>query len=204
MDQDLRAELEAAAAQRQKRNPRWNLTEEVVRRLEWSLRREREDQRQSSMRAWNYLISHLAETLTANYTMPRDGEWHRDPFMFRAFKRGVTKLLDALEPAGEAKSPFNIKGLRESEEKLHHTMADWYETPETAGDYAVDLTLRGLFQRGPGPEKWEPVLRKLDELGDPEWPNFGANLATDMWRKFRTMAKTRETLGIKAPKEPKS
>jgi hypothetical protein len=116
----------------------------------------------------------------------------------------VAKLLDALEPAGEAKAPLDIKRLRDSEAKLAHAMADWYETPETAGDHAVDLALRGLFQRGARPEEWEPVLRKLDERGDLEWPNFGVNLAMHMWREFRTMAKTRETLGIKEPKEPKS
>src|SRR6516225_1609099 len=119
---ELRIALEENVARRRKRRPSWNLTEEVLGRLYWSYRKQEEERRDPYMKALAHLISAVAEQV--HYRRSLSKEWHRDPFMYRAFKRGVIKLLDTLEPVGEANPPFNIKGLRERpEKKLWQAMA---------------------------------------------------------------------------------
>jgi hypothetical protein len=152
------------------------------------------------MKALAHLISAVAEQV--HYRRSLSKEWHRDPFMYRAFKRGVIKLLDTLEPVGEANPPFNIKGLRERpEKKLWQAMADQFETPEAAGDFAADYVLRELYRLVPERDKWAK-LRELDK--DPELHGATGPIADRMEEEFYAMSNVRRVLGIKEPKEPKS
>jgi hypothetical protein len=199
MPDELRTALETNAERRRKRNPRWNFTQEVLGRLYWSYRKQEEERRDSYMKALAHLISAVAEQV--HYRQSLSKEWHRDPFMYRAFKRGVIKLLDALEPPGEARPPFDIKGLRASEEKLHQAMADQWENPEAAGDFAVAHVLRDLYRFAPEPEKWAR-LREMDQ--DPRLTGFTGPIADMMEEVFYAMSNVRRVLGIKEPKEPKS
>jgi hypothetical protein len=148
------------------------------------------------------LISAIAEEVHKRRSL--SSEWHRDPFLFRAFKHGVARLLDALDPPGEAKSPLNIKGLREQPEyKIWQTMADWYETPEAAGNMAAESVLRELYRRLPLHPEWGPTLRAVDDE-HPEFGGMGEAIAESMEETFYSMSNIRRVLGIKEFKEPKS
>jgi hypothetical protein len=201
MPDDLRIALEANVARRQKRKPNWNLTEEVLGRLYWSYRQQREERRDPYMRAIGALISAIAEDVHKRRSL--SSVWHRDPFLFRAFKHGVAKLLDALDPPGEAKSPLNIKALREEPEKmLWQKMADWYETPEALGNTAAESLLRELYRRLPLHPDWGPELRKMD-AEHPEFDGMGEAIAENLEETFYSMSNIRRVLGIKEFKEPR-
>jgi hypothetical protein len=200
MPDDLRAALEENAERRRKRNSRWNLTEEVLGRLYWSYRKQEEERRDPYMKILAHLISRVAEQVHHRQSLSK--EWHRDPFMFRAFKHGVMVMLNVLDPPGEAKPPFDIKRLRgDPEKKLWQAMADQFETPEAAGDAAAKHVLRGLYTFTPEPEKWA-ALREMEQ--DPRLTGFIGAIADMMEEDFYAMQNVRRVLGIKEPKEPKS
>ena len=96
MPADMRAQLEAAA----RRSGR-SMSQEVLRRLNSSLSRERNEAGDRATRALCFLISSLAYAV--HWNMPN---WRSDRFLFRAVKIGIGKLLDALpEPTGEMETP---------------------------------------------------------------------------------------------------
>jgi len=147
---ELRAELEASAKRRGR-----NLSDELIGRLVASFSRERELKLDPTTRHLNFLFSKLAWEAHRGFR----GKWHQNPFMFRAFKLAVAKLLDALEPSGEIKSPF---------EELFP-----YKTPEKLAQAAVDLTLSSLFfSSAPLPEHWPGVRHwaKQQQSSDPSLP----------------------------------
>jgi len=192
---ELRAALEENVARRRKRKPSWNLTEEILGRLYWSYRRQEEERRDPYMKALAFLISAIADNVNMRRSLV--SEWHRDPFMFRAFKRGVVELLDALEPAGEARPHLDIEWLRQSGGKLHQLMADQSETPEAAGAWAARQVLGGLYRFAPEPEKWTR-LREMEQ--DPRLMGFAGTIADRMEEEFYAMSNVRRVLGIKEPK----
>src|SRR5215831_19622814 len=105
----------------------------------------------------------VAEQVHVGQSITRVREWYRNPFFFRAFKLGVMKLLDALEPAGEVRSPFPPEMLREfSEAANFHVMADQFKTPEAAGSAAANYVLRSLYRITPDRDMWAR-LRKIDK-----------------------------------------
>jgi hypothetical protein len=151
MPDDLRSELEASARKRGR-----NLTDELLGRLRSSFAREHEQKRDPATRALNYLISKVAELTHLGLPV----KWHQDPFMFRAFKLAVGALLDALEPSGEMRTPYEV--LRQNPQ-VEQWFIDQYKTPETAALSVADLVLK-LFSR---PELGRQLI---DEY--PEDPNF--------------------------------
>ena len=186
---DQRAELEAAARKRGR-----NLTDELLGRLRASFAREREQKRDPAMRAIGFLIAATAEEIHKQQSLSKD--WQRNPFIFRAFRYAVAKLLEALDPPGEAKSPLNIKELRKQpENKLWQSMADWYETPEAAGSMAAESVLRELYRRAPLHPLWAPTLHEVDEY-HPEFGGMGRQIAHQMEETFYDMSRVRHALGI--------
>jgi hypothetical protein len=122
MQENDRAQLEAAAKRRD-----WTVTEELLWRLRASFARDHERQRDPPLRAWCFLISDLASYI--HYETPN---WHKNPFWFRAFKLGVTGLLDALEPKGEIRSPKDLDPLID------------HKTPEAQATAALNIVLHQL------------------------------------------------------------
>jgi hypothetical protein len=183
MPDDLRAELEASAAKRGR-----SLTQEMLWRLRVSLNRERIDRQDQVMRAYCFLFTDLAEKLHFR----QEGKWHRNPFTFRAFKLAVGKLLDALDPPGEAKSPF-VK-LKDSDEPLHQQLVEWFKTPESAATHAAALTLENLFRPKKITEEEKTVIMQAED----EALDFGTgrSMIDEFEREYFAMDIAGRVLGI--------
>jgi hypothetical protein len=159
MPDDLRTELEAVAAARGH-----SLTQEMIGRLRESLARERIDRQDPAMRALCFLFQELAETIHLRQPETRrDFKWHRDPFMFRAFKLGVAQLLDALEPPGEMKPPARVRYGAASDSPILKQMAEWFKTPESAATHAAAQTLETLFRPRRVMDEDESLMQKVGQ-----------------------------------------
>jgi Arc-like DNA binding dprotein len=95
----MRNELKKAARDRGRKEG-----QELLRRLQDSFTQDRDRARDPAMRALCFLFSELAE----NAHLGVRG-WRSDPFLFRAVKIGIGRLLDALEPPGEVKASSRWK-----------------------------------------------------------------------------------------------
>jgi hypothetical protein len=192
MPDNIRAELEAAAKKRG-----WSLTQELLWRLRVSLSKDREDRRDSALRAICFLITLMA---TRSLHTRRPGKpWYQDPFTFRAFKLAVAKLLEGLEPRGEISIPFYESGTRFAGYPIYSTLI---KTPEDAAEDAAGYQLARLFH-----SRAEPVtpdhrewMRILPGISSPaELDEF-----VDYYeREVYALSDARRDLGIKEPKEPK-
>jgi Arc-like DNA binding domain len=137
MPDDLLAQLQAAARKRGR-----NISEELLARLRVSFAREREQKRDPATRALTFLIANVAEQVHLGMSP----EWNKVPFLFRAFRLAVATVLDALEPSGEMRPPYDWSEMaRQSDEPLEQWFIDQYRTPETTAQSAADVTLRLLF-----------------------------------------------------------
>jgi len=92
MPPDLRKQVEVAA-----RRNRRSTSQEMLRRLQDSFRRDQTTESDRPLRALCYLIAQVADY--SSHQEPRS--WRSDPFKFKTFKRGVSVLLDKLDPPGE-------------------------------------------------------------------------------------------------------
>jgi hypothetical protein len=148
MSEEMRRELEAAARARG-----WSVSQEILRRIQETFRYDRDRTRDPAMRALCFLIAQLAGEiagLTDEKGQPAF-DWRTNPFFFRAFKLGIAKLLDALEPAGEIRSQ---QAMLDAELHLESTggpaimkiFKATYENPEVRADTAVRNLLSNLMQ----------------------------------------------------------
>jgi hypothetical protein len=175
MPDDLRTELEKAAKKRGR-----SLTDELLGRLRLSFAREREQERDRATRGICYLISQIAGPWVSV-----EEPWTHDPFKFRAFKLGVAKLLDALEPPGEARSPYDPAGPK--------LLLMAYETPESAGDHLATGTLNMLLQPRPVPDP-DTLTRFADAVGLPEY--FRARFIEALKQQTYGMSDARRDLAL--------
>jgi len=154
MPEDLRKQLEAASQM-----TRRSVSQEVVSRLNNSFGRDRDKDRDPAVRAISFLISEL---LTRIY-WPQASQWHGNPFLFRAFKIGVAKLLDELEPKGEMMVPPRVREWADEikkgppaghplaklekvwAEKSDHLIRTW-KSPSSVASAAVRKTLSNLYE----------------------------------------------------------
>jgi hypothetical protein len=185
IDDDLRGQLEAAAdrraKQKRKQGLNWNLSQEILHRLRWSINKEREDRRNPVMRDLCFLISDMASReLQIDFSEQRS--WHRDPFIFRAFRSAVAKLLERLQPPGEMRPPSALATVFEYFGPLE---------AERIGEYAADKQFIALHRAFPltMSQKSRPVMRQaeidFDELEE-QW---------QFWPRIRRV------LGIEEPVE---
>jgi hypothetical protein len=192
MPDDMRARLEAAA---QKKG--WSLSQELLWRLRVSFEKDNyADHRDPATRALCFLIAETAQRVRIGIRV----EWHRNPFLFRAFKLAVAALLDRLEPPGSAKSPLPefSKVLKPRQLQL---IGDHWKTPETAAAQAAKLTLTSLFLPA---HDVEEVKTRLRGLNFPERPNLNEELIKEFEGEFYAMANARRDLAIDEPKGSKS
>jgi hypothetical protein len=177
--------LEVAAGKRLKQNRGWNLSQELLLRLRWSLIKEQEHERDAAIRALCFLISEVAGYLNPG----RSPNWYRDPFLFGAFRIAVAKVLGALQPPGEAQSPLVKIG----------TLSDTFKTPESAGDMAASVTLSQLFH----PYSEAQQLAHIGILENSPLNEFKEQVLDHIRRGHYSISSARKDLGLDEPKEPK-
>jgi hypothetical protein len=165
MPATMRAELKKAAKKSGRKDG-----QELLRRLQNSFNENRKKSRDPALQAICYLIAELAEGVTNPAPMHVANMrplWRSDPFLFRAFKLAVGKLLDALEPAGEIKSPVILEIT--DKVAVHLTtpkfIRDAYQTPEALADFCAAGILQALIRTVPL-KKFDPRITKWDETED--------------------------------------
>ena len=147
----------------------------------------------SALRAICFLISAMA---TRGLFTRRQGKpWYQDPFTFRAFKLGVARLLDALEPPGEISIPIHEQGTRFAGSPVYSTLI---KTPEDAAVFAAEGELLRLFHIGPEIFTQHSDTEPLPIRGRlVEWNE-------DYERGLYALSDARRDLGIDEPKKRKS
>lgn len=141
MTDQLRLELQAAADEGSKRNPKWNLSREIIRRLECSLDKTRSAARNSTVEAICFLIADMADRELGT---GRWRSWHRNPFAFAAFKAAVNEMLDDLSPSGEASPPSELKPVLDPFDGISPM-----DKPEQLGTYAAKKEMLLLGHASP-------------------------------------------------------
>jgi hypothetical protein len=199
IDSAMRGRLEFAALKRAEWKRNWNLSQEILMRLNQSLDREREGQRKPVVRAISFLITETAEMLSYDL---------RDPFSFQAFKLAVARVLDAIKPPGEVRRPEGA--------------GPHMKAPGDVAALVARSVLHRLFTAEP-PEAYEPKARQLvgstvrDEEGRPLLDREGREMKYtedtaeavrlfDMGRKrdFYAMSDVRRDLGLDLDKGDES
>jgi hypothetical protein len=176
MPDDVRVELEAAARRRGH-----NLTDELIGRLRSSFNREDEQQRDPVTRALASLISAIGR----NVNIYRSKEWHRDPFAFRAFKLGVAKLLDLLEPRGEITTHVI--------ERNHYRP---FQTPESLADFAADSILYKLFYGTLSMDQAEALLGLMSGPASADTVDWFVNATAEVKREEYELERVRNHLQL--------
>jgi hypothetical protein len=129
------------------------LSREISNRLGRSLARERDEGSDPATRALCFLMSEIVAKI--RWASP---QWHGDPFLFKAFKIGVAKLLDEIEPKGKIQPPpmkkvadeirkrSISKRLAEIDSQWAEELVKTWQTPETIADKAVKETVSDLYR----------------------------------------------------------
>ena len=175
MPERMWKELQAA-----KRKSGRSATQEMLRRLQYSFNEDRRKSRDPALQALLYLIGEAAEGVTNTYEFRvKDMRplWRSNPFLFRAFKLAVSKLLDALEPAGDIKSPATLEITENVTLDLTapNFVRDIYQTPETLADFVAAGILQGLVRTAP-PKKSDPHPTKWDYADHYDWDSARRDL----------------------------
>jgi len=195
----VRAELEAVAKERKRKLPQWNLTKELVFRLRNSFAQDRDRSSNPAMRALCFLFLELGGAVHSSVP-----DWRSNPFLFRAFKIATTKLLEALEPPGDADRPPNsFVALWKDADKTGRVTEDWVarrmKSPASLAEQAVANVLGAYNKIYALDTVWEDAMRALDI--DPE--GMSARLQDSLKRSFYGMADAQNDLAIK-PQRGKS
>jgi hypothetical protein len=143
MRPEMREQLKAAADRSGK-----SLNQEILRRLNSSLDRERQNNRDQATGALCFLFASLAYSIHWNTK-----GWRSDVFLFQAIKLGIAKILDALEPRGEPQVPRFWTVAVESDAGSEMTKFDderreellaAISSPEAMADFAAQRVLADL------------------------------------------------------------
>jgi hypothetical protein len=144
MPEAMRKELELSAKRRSRATRRtWSVGQELLLRLRYSFNREQDESRDPSARALNFLFAELADRVHLGLAAANSINWRSDPFVFRAFKLAVGKLLDALEPPGDVKRPpdFMLEMLKGDKTQAMEWFIQITRSPEAMAEQAVAYVL---------------------------------------------------------------
>jgi hypothetical protein len=179
IDDELRERLEIEAGSRAKRKRNWNLSQEILMRLNQSLYREPEGRRDTATRAICFLISELIKA----GIRPNNDLWHRDPFLFRSFRLAVGNFLSKIEPLGEIIAPAR-------------PLTSVLKTPELLAEYLSEMLLENLFMPMATPTQLAEAVKAVerDNLGDEE-------VASELLREEYGFERARRHLGIEIKRE---
>jgi hypothetical protein len=201
MPEDLREQLEAAA-----QDSRRSVSQELLVRLNNSFGRDRDKDRDPAVRAICFLIAELARHLS---WASRKEAWYRNPFVFRAFKIGVARLLDQIEPVGKLEPPPMAKIVqpyrqhavgqileRQSNRWADEVIEDW-KSPESAAEQATMRTLTGLYGIGQSLDKMKAEnVAALNLLNDDSWRDNVRSALREQQRTWYGMDQVRRDLGL--------
>ena len=183
IDDELRERLEVEVDKRAQRRRNWNLSQEILMRLNQSLSREHEPD--PATRALTFLISNVAGQIHLGLPL----KWHQNPFMFRAFKFAVGMVLDTIEPSGEMQNPYEV--LRKNP-AVPKWFIERYRTPGTAAESAANGVLGSLFH----PSAVRDLTKKEGTYSGPT--------ADEVDRDFYSYSDVKRVLGFDTTKETKS
>jgi hypothetical protein len=167
---DLRERLEREAGNRAKRKRNWNLSQEILMRLSQSLDREQEGGSDTATRAICFLVSKLIQV----GIRPNNNLWHRDPFLFRAFRLAAGNFLSKIEPKIIAPARPLTSILR---------------TPERFAEYLTEMLLEDLFTPKETPTQLAETVKRWSEAGAEE-------AASEFLREENDFERARRHLGI--------
>jgi hypothetical protein len=128
-----------------------------------SFNRDREKSRDPALRALCFLIGEIAENVVCPVGLRVADQrplWRSNPFLFRAFKLAVGKLLNPLAPAGELKCPVNLEIGNGVE--LDFVDNNW-ETPEALSNYVVADIWTALHGTTPAQRRYEEMRRAIEQ-----------------------------------------
>jgi hypothetical protein len=183
---DLRDQLQVAA-NRAKSGKGRKLSSEIIARLRRDIDREKEDQREPTTWALNYLISELTrKTILASPSGQRF-DWHNDSFVSDSFRLAVSMLLEQLRPQDSAvKTAFS-----DADGMIHPLYRDVLASPESWAKVAFLDVWRDLTTQRPQPRaEMKRILdAHYDENADGEWADYTIDLD-----------RVRRTLGFKENK----
>jgi len=150
--------------------------------LRLGIKTKRERERPDALRAFCYLVAELAE-LICNFK-EADGnpvfDWRTTPFTFEAFRLAIQKLMDAIKPSGEIRSPT------EDEPTLANSLISGpYDSPQARAEWATTILWYNLQSLEPGRLRQEmfSIPITADEL-------------TEFEREAYSMARARRDLQI--------
>jgi len=158
--------------------------------LRLGIKTKRDRERPDALRAFCYLVAELAE-LICNCT--KDGkpvfDWRTTPFTFEAFRLAIQKLMDAIKPSGEIRSPA------EDDPTLTDELiwAGPYDSPQARAEWATMILWHNL-------QSAEPERLKQEMFNPPNVPDeFGPITVddfTELQRVDYSMARARDELQI--------
>jgi hypothetical protein len=171
MPTDLRNQLVAAAADSGN-----SLTQEVLDRLQWSLDKDRELDRDPASYSLSYLLGEVIKNAKATV---RPRKWRSDPFAWRVVRLTFDKILDALAPPGEIRLPppeeDRPRDFPEMMSRWPNYPARYGDTPEEVADF-LSRTIMFIFEnhetmplsereRGGHPTRWHALKYGMADAG---------------------------------------
>jgi hypothetical protein len=150
MPADMKEQLTAAAADSGN-----SLTQEVLRRLQGSLDKDRELDRDPASYSLSYLLGEVIRDARATV---RPRKWRSDPFAWSVVRLTFDKILVALAPPGEARLPPPEKNrprdFPEMMSRWPNYPARYGDTPEQVADF-LSRTIMFMYENHdtmPSPE----------------------------------------------------
>jgi hypothetical protein len=149
MPADLREQLEAAA-----KDSGRSVSQEMLDRLSRSFGRDHDKGRDPATRAICFLLAEVADKI--RWLVPHKS-WQHDSFLFRSFKIALAKVLDDIEPKGEAAlDPRFARIMRE--------LGADFETPEKTGLAAAMRVLSDFHGRSIDPRVvWQKIIESEED-----------------------------------------
>jgi hypothetical protein len=102
---EMRQRLQDAADARGKRKYGWNLSQEILMRLNWSMEKENLESRSMDLKALNGFVDVLSQYAGVYYLDDSQYSWRSNPYLFEAFRRAIGYLMIPMRPAGEIVPP---------------------------------------------------------------------------------------------------
>jgi hypothetical protein len=186
----MRDQIEAARGRR-------SAGQEVLTRLQESFKRDEEQDRIPSLRALCFLMAEVGEGI--HYWDPEG--WRYNRFLFVAFTRAVTKLLEALTPAGQIKTPDLMRVSMEVESPIP-AEAERIKSIARSPEALADDAFRRVWSALQTPRKPQADLAFLDKKF-PDMPGIGSQIFSMQERTYYGMQHAARDLAAAKPRRRK-